>query len=167
MIHYFGLGFIQLKINDTYRLHFYTEKLKAKVSPEEVHNHRYDFKSTILRGQLTQETYQVIEGNTHLMEPESCDPKVKLYMPAQECALKFTGIHCYTEGSIYYLPHGVFHKVLDTDDCITLIERKTYSKELAEVVRPKDSKKVCPFAGNLAEDDLWYIVDKIIKKESV
>jgi hypothetical protein len=40
MIHYFGLGFIQIKIDDTYRLHFYTNKLPKILHEEEVHNYR-------------------------------------------------------------------------------------------------------------------------------
>ena len=51
---YFGLGFIQCKINQHERVHIYHPDLMPIVNiEEEIHNHRYDFESTILMGKLT------------------------------------------------------------------------------------------------------------------
>lgn len=76
LIHYFGLGFVQLKLRDGRRMHFYTESLPAIVGDDDVHNHRYDFTSQVLSGYLVQHIYRVVPGDTHTLEQESCKKKV-------------------------------------------------------------------------------------------
>lgn len=49
-IHGFGLGFIQIKLGEVFRLHIYTKEIALTTQDEEIHNHRYDFKSTVLKG---------------------------------------------------------------------------------------------------------------------
>ncbi len=86
MIHYFGLGFIQLKINFETRMHFYSPELPQITSNEDVHNHRYDFESCVLKGELEQELFHVINGDTHLREQESCQAGVHTESTPTPCA---------------------------------------------------------------------------------
>ena len=61
--HYFGLGFIQCKINQYERIHVYHPDLMPIVNiEEEVHNHRYDFESKILMGKIKNKKYQFLEN---------------------------------------------------------------------------------------------------------
>jgi hypothetical protein len=159
MIHFFGLGFIQLKINDRFRLHFYSPSLPSIVGKEDVHNHRYDFKSTILKGMITQELYARVSGNTHTMEQESCKDMVEHKAVSTECAIIMLASVEHLAGTSYWIQHDTLHRVYTKGSTITLLDRGPYAKELADVIRPRGSSKVCPFSVKLTESDLWEIVE--------
>lgn len=169
MIHYFGLGFVQLKVNDTFRLHFYNKSLPAIVSEEDIHNHRYDFRSKVIKGKFIQELFDVVEGDTHVREFESCQHGVEAPKDAVPCGVERKSRHLYTAGSMYDISHNTFHRV-KANNCITLLMRKTapdggfYRKPYAEVVRKKDAEKVCPFSKKVSEDELWEIVAEMTRQ---
>lgn len=164
MVHYFGLGFIQLKLSPTTRMHFYTSKLLPIISLEDMHNHRYDFTSNILKGNLIHSTFEIVEGNTHIIELESCKEGVVCETKGKECGVRLSGVQSYSVGSWYTIPHYVFHTVA-SDFCITIITRTDYKKELAEVVRPINSNKVCPFSKKVEENELWEIINYMLRSE--
>lgn len=165
LIHYFGLGFIQIKINQNYRLHFYTEKLPKIVDEEEVHNHRYSFTSKILYGKLIQRVYTITEtdeANTlYTLEEESCNKEKPLHRDKRYCSLHEMGMQMFIAQSKYNIHHSVFHKI-DAHDTITLIKRGEYMKENAEVIRHKDANKICPFSQVVDEKLLWNIVEEML-----
>ena len=163
-LHYFGLGFIQLKINDKERVHFYNKILPAVTSDEEIHNHRYNFNSTILSGELIQEQFVVVDGEEYIKEKESCKSGHSFNEPGTLCNIKKIGEHKYKKDSDYYIEHDVFHKV-KSKNCITYINRTGYLKDYAEVIRKIDADKVCPFStGNLfSQTQLWEIITDMIK----
>ena len=163
-IHYFGLGFIQVKLGLTYRIHFYTDILPPIIDEEDVHNHRYGFTSKILYGDFHQELFKVIPGNTHILQDESCkegyisDPNT-----VKTCSLEKIGEQWFKEGSSYSISHQVFHRV-SAHNAITLLTRSDYKKELAQVVRINGTPKICPFSKKISEEELWGIVERILKK---
>jgi hypothetical protein len=168
MIHYFGLGFIQLKIDDSHRMHFYTPELPPITSEEDVHNHRYDFESLILKGEFEQDIFEVTWpqfgefGTTHLLEQESCKEGCSAdENDAFPVKVKLLATNHYMAGSRYLINHETFHRVRATN-CITLIERSEYKKELAEVVRPINAGKICPFSKKIEVEKLWDIVGKMV-----
>lgn len=169
LIHYFGLGFIQIKLGPRYRIHFYTNLLPAIISEEEIHNHRYDFTLTILAGTFTQKIYQVTQDITHTMEDESCTEHNELdsgsdhYHKQTECGVTLLSEEHYVAGSSYTINANTFHTV-QTTDAITFIDRKPYSKEFAQVIRPKDLNATCPFSKKIDENELWVIVENILAK---
>jgi len=163
LIHYFGLGFIQLKLNDAERMHFYTEELPSIMPEEEVHNHRYDFVSQILMGELKQELFEVVPGNTHVLWKESCNVDKPVAEAGVPCGLKPKTWHIYRAGSAYGIGHETFHRV-GAKRCITLIRRSGYCKDLAEVVRQVGADKVCPFSKPIHESTLWRIVQEMVRE---
>ena len=70
-IYYFGLGFIQVKLDDSFRVHYYTDKLPAIT--EDIHNHRYDFTSEVVSGKLSTTIYRLAVGETHRILNSSCE----------------------------------------------------------------------------------------------
>jgi hypothetical protein len=162
MIHYFGLGFIQLKIDQEHRLHFYTPELPPIVPEEDIHNHRYDFTSTIIKGELTQEIFEVSEGDTHTIEEESCKQGVKCNSSIVPCRIQLISKQIFLEGSQYWINNTVFHRV-SALNCITLVKRSEVKKELAKVIRPKGAISVCPFSKKIEESHLWEIVEMMLK----
>jgi hypothetical protein len=161
LIHYFGLGFIQIKLGPKYRIHFYTEELPAIIDDEDVHNHRYNFTSHIFAGKFTQDIYIVTDGDTHELEQESCKEGVESHEKALPCGIKKIMSQTFNTGSSYHIDHSVFHTV-SAKDAITFLERGPVAKELAEVIRKKDAPKVCPFSKKIPEEELWKIVEKIL-----
>lgn len=161
MIHYFGLGFIQLKINDEYRLHFYSPELPPIIGEEDIHNHRYDFESLILKGEFSQDLFSVVEGDTHLKTFENCSED-KVDVPSEKCSIKLISTENYKSGDKYKISHKDFHRVR-AKNCITLLRRGPKVKELAEVIIPAQNQAICPFSLKIDKDTLWKIVETSIK----
>ena len=179
-IHFFGLGFIQLKLNDHLRLHFYTTKYSPIVEDTEIHDHRYDFTSKVLLGGLSNRTYshQTIKATIkviqslnlnnpypHLLHEVSCDPNrpIKNKEPI-ECIITTPYSKWYDKGDIYTLFHNQFHKVRTDEDTITLLLRSGYKQEFAHVIRKKGDKETCPFSKQVPEEELWQIVEEMWRK---
>lgn len=161
MIHYFGLGFIQLKIDKYRRLHFYTSELPPIVDDEDVHNHRYNFTSFVLKGDFCQHVFDVVPGMTHVMEEETCRKGEEAKCWVVSCSLELNSQHNYSQGSLYMVSHKTFHRVY-AKNCITSIVRSDYKKENAQVVRPVGAPKICPFSQQVEESRLWEIVASML-----
>lgn len=167
MIHYFGLGFIQVKLTShgtsiRRRMHFYHWKLPPITDGEEVHNHRYNFCSTILRGNFSQELYQIVEGDSHLLEKESCKAGVEINEPGKPCGIASISSQVFSAGSSYCIDHKTFHKV-QSRYAVTMLTLGEVEKDFAEVVRPRMAEKVCPFSKNMPEGELWEFVEKMAR----
>lgn len=167
-IHWFGLGFIQLKIDDKQRIHFYTDKLPRTTTEEEIHNHRYNFTSTIVRGTLKQNIYEVnvydgfTESNTHWLTEETCKENDKRGFPTYPCDIKLALSEKYKTGQSYYIHHDTFHQV-SSNDAITLVKRGEYQKEFANIIFPVGMKPLCPFSVKRSENELWEIVRSLLE----
>lgn len=157
-VHYFGLGFIQLKLDARTRMHFYTPELPPVVPDEDVHNHRYDFTSEVLKGVLEQHLYQVVAGDTHVRCQETCKAGVAAGVPPAPCGLEALCFQVLPAGSVYQIRHQAFHRVAAHEPTVTRLVRSEYRKELAEVVRPAGAEGVCPFSKPVPEAELWAII---------
>jgi len=158
-LYYFGLGFIQLKINETERLHFHTPELPA--FNDDIHNHRYDFRSEILYGSLTAHYYQRREGVTWFLVNESCNPDIEAPADKILCSMQPHRTEVYNRGDHYELIHDVFHRV-EANKCITYLQRSDYRKEYAQVAYPVVRGPLqCPFSQKIANDQLWDIIDRM------
>lgn len=158
MIHYFGLGFIQLKVDKTTRLHFYTPDLPAIVSEEDIHNHRYNFKSEIIYGSLHTALYEVVPGDTHVMEDESCQVGTKPTGEPKRCGVSMLYSNVMLAGSEYCINYKTFHRVKAYSYCLTMLTRTGYQQDYAQVIRPVGAEPICPFSQKIDEDTLWEIV---------
>lgn len=163
--HYFGLGFIQMKFNETYRMHFWHPALAAIVGEEELHDHRYDFKSHVLHGSTTHEVYEFVadEDGDHGMYEVSCKPG-----DAREPDFKgrgrvaAAGSYTMVKGSVYEFPHTQFHRIRATE-CITLVERRDVVKEMATILKPLADGHVCPFSQTIPQDKLWDYIAELVE----
>lgn len=169
MIHWFGLGFIQVKLNDFERLHFYTDKLPKTTTEEEIHNHRYNFVSTILKGALWHDIYEVrvIEGfttlNQYWLTEETCKENDKKSFPTYPCNIELITQKRYLANDGYYIHHETFHRVYSAD-AITHVRRGAYKKDFAQIIFPVGMKPACPFSVKRPESELWEIVEQSIKE---
>lgn len=159
-IHFFGLGFIQIKMNDPKeRYHFYVRELPLFV--EEPHNHRYGFYSEILKGCLTMQIWELIQGDTHLLSLASCEEGAVVTYDTQVAFKK--SLWCiYEKDSCYDISASVFHTVRSLGgSTITRITRHLpYETQTALVSRKVGEEKKCPFSQKENSDYLWELVKK-------
>lgn len=161
----FGLGFIQLKLSENSRMHFWHEAI-PHVEREEIHNHRYDFKSTVLAGRLRHQVFDVkgyANPGGYPVEWERFDTEC---IPGEEGVMRGTtpvyvspvGENILAEGSIYKFPHTAFHTTEGTEFAITYLERGEKVTKYASVVKKTGTPSTCPFANPGTPEQCWELI---------
>lgn len=162
--HFFGLGFIQVKLDDLTRVHFYHRDIPAFV--EEPHDHRYDFISTVLRGRLQNNIWMLAPGDDHEVCLESCKPGAAAApTPIMKTGVKLFGSFTTGAGSGYHMHAQTFHTVqpqFEYGPVITFLKREAPVAEFARTIRRVGSPAVCPFSKPMGDDDLWEIVRRCL-----
>lgn len=159
--YFFGLGFIQCKLNKEQRIHFYHPELKPTVNyEEELHNHRYDFLSTVLAGEINNRIYIFTEHSEgdYFLHEESCNPNIipPASNPLRGKVEKFFDKN-YTQNESYFMDHNTFHTVYSTY-AITHLKRTEYKKVTSHVLRKENEEKICPFEKKLDTNKCWEII---------
>lgn len=164
---WFGVGFIQVKVTPELRYHFWHPELTATVGPEEIHDHRYNFRSSIISGRLDQTIYGFLpyqEGG-YTCYDVSCSEATPGIQPG-------SGVNgepyeivkmSLREGSDYYLHAGVFHRVEAPHLCASRVRRGEALNQFARVIQPISGIHVCPFANPLPEARLWRLMDEVMR----
>lgn len=170
--HFFGLGFIQVKMDPVTRFHFYHPEIPPFV--EEPHDHRYNFVSHVLRGRLKNEMWEIYSGERYpgrqgitwaTIDFESCRKDGPDAPESFRTSVWRTGQIEVCAGSSYYVSKDTFHTVkpdFSAGPCVTLVERTEPEKEFARVIRFSD-ESVCPFSRDLPPERLWEIVEDCLK----
>ena len=170
--HYFGLGFIQLKINPSQRLHFWVPQWPAIAGAHtELHDHRYDFASTVLQGRVVQDVYAAgvlhndpFEGCMELIEvnckPGNEDtPQIKGYVQPQHLVH-----HEVQTGQTYRMGHDAFHRAWSVGPTVTLLERGAVIKDVARVLRPVGTPFTCPFSIPISTEACWEQIKTMLEQ---
>lgn len=161
-MYYFGLGFIQVVLNKEERVHFYSTQLP--VFNDEIHNHRYNFTSEILKGKFYDFRYKLIVGDSHLLTNESCNKDKPLENNiAIPVGVKELSEREYKVGDKYNIFFNEFHGVDTIGDTITYLKRSEIITDYAQVLQPVGTLKTCPFENSYSDSMLWEIIDKTIK----
>lgn len=165
-IHAFGLGFIQIKLGDINRVHIYCKEAGLTTQEEEIHNHRYNFTSLVLKGEIENKIYEVKPDPQGLFQQlnEACNPDVPKDMESLLVTEpKLVSRFVTAKGSEYFLDKDTFHRVQATEGTITVLTRGLVVKAQAQIVSPLNQKLTCPFSVNLPENKLWLLVEEKIK----
>jgi len=162
LIHFFGLGFVQIKIDKNLRLHFYHPELQPIIHEEEIHNHRYDFISTVLAGKLTQEIFEIHAGESDFyMVEENCKAE-KIIMPDKiPVIVKPISIQHFKKGESYTSLTNQFHRVV-TDFAITRSYRGESNSVNALFIKNKNVIEGASISKKLTLDECWAIVESCI-----
>jgi hypothetical protein len=161
---YFGLGFIQLKINSTERVHFYHDDLPVLV--DEPHNHRYGFTSHIMQGKFEQALYAFTNdpAGGHYMDFEDCSPDVSIedHPNVVTGSMKeiFSAVYC--AGDHYCIEADTLHTVRATNNAITYLVRDRPFKDFAGVVHEIGAEKVCPFSKPIPVNQCWEMIEDML-----
>lgn len=168
---WFGLGFIQLKLNDSQRMHFWHPKLMSDMPDEEVHDHRYDFTSHILKGELTHEVWEFEpdDDSSRSTKRGPFDLVLTNCKPGQPenptviatGNLIMDSSYTMKAGSHYSIKKDLLHRIRATS-AITFLDRKDILKDTARVVRNRENPFVCPFSNVIPVDQLWSYIDECI-----
>lgn len=168
-IYFFGLGFIQVVLNQYERVHFYSDKLKDLSISEGWHNHRYNFTSKILKGDFRQSLGVITNGDTHILYNVNCGTGKDLpYSTEIPIGLQEVIMPCgyltehYGKGDSYNIFYNDFHYVTTLGNTITYLKRGDYITEFAQAIREKDQVFQCPFTHKFTDEELWEIVEEII-----
>lgn len=164
--YWFGLGFIQLKIDDNKRLHFWHPDLSPNVDDEEIHDHRYDFRSMILKGEITNKLFGIEEDNCGDYEMcwVYCD---KEHSGKPEHIADVEIISCetatYMAGQSYTMKMDDFHRSIFKVPTVTFLERGPVTKDRARIVKLILRPAVCPFSIKKSEDEIWSYIKEILR----
>lgn len=165
--HWFGLGFIQLKLTNDTRIHFWHPDLLADTPEEELHDHRYRFHSHILLGEITHEEWFIENApdGDHEIVQVSCKPgDSKDPVPVARGFLRQGSTYHMKAGTSYEFAETGFHRIRATK-AVTYLERGPVTKDLANVIREVNAPSVCPFERKIAANKLWdYIADLLPKQ---
>lgn len=162
---WFGLGFIQIKLNDTQRMHFWHPDLSADTPEEELHDHRYFFTSHVVAGETTHEEwfFRQDDHGDHEMVSVNCKPgssgEEKLIGLGR---VEQGGSYTMVAGSKYTFPPSGYHRIR-AERCVTFLERGPVLTELATVIRPRGTPPVCPFERQIPETRLWECIADLLE----
>lgn len=164
--HYFGLGFIQLKIDETRRYHFYHPTIMPILDEEEIHNHRYDFTSTVVKGRLFNEIFDY-ESDAFSEEglfEVSCKKEDAGKEPVLiDEVIKRNVVNFSCSSSDHYdMKHFMFHRIRYIEPTITFLERGPILSQYARIIKPKNEPAVCPFSKIMSQEEIWEIIAQIL-----
>lgn len=159
LIQFFGLGFIQVKVDDITRYHFYNISVLPTVGFEEVHNHRYPFVSEVLHGEIIQYFYVPVRGDKYYLKQSNCKEGSVPEYSDKIYDLRYDGKMVVTAGNGYMLTTYRYHRVVATD-CITKVTRHPIVLDKASIF-VKEQSDYCPYQSDYTEDELWAIVYKM------
>jgi hypothetical protein len=166
--YWFGLGFIQLKLSDTERMHFWCPEIPSP-EREEIHNHRYDFDSIVIAGELKHDVYHLDATINHtapdaiylgaeyeIFETNCAPGKEGTVETVTPCLITNVGKFNLTAGSSYTFPHESFHTTAGTTFAITHLTRVLPKPlEYASVIKKRGQPTTCPFKDKMAVDVCW------------
>jgi len=176
--YWFGLGFVQLKVSDTDRMHFWLPDI-PRPEREEIHNHRYDFTSVVLAGQLQHDVYH-LDATIGYTGPESLiwrDAEWEIFetdcAPGKEgtvetitpCMVSRVGQFGLSAGSVYSFPHESFHTTEGTEFAVTHLTRVLPKPlEYASVIKRRGAATTCPFKEKLPASQCWEHIDQALAR---
>jgi hypothetical protein len=163
---YFGLGFIQLKVDLHNRVHFYHDDLP--ILADNAHDHRYKFTSYILQGTLEQTTWQweKSQRGAHSKQLVDCTSKYGVHAGTTERGQCTPILHSsYESGSWYQVEADTLHTVYGTNNAVTHLLRDDTHKEYASVVVRNGEEPVCPFSEPLTTKRCWELIEDMLPKK--
>ncbi len=176
--YFFGLGFIKLNLGPKFggaRLHFYHPELIGGgiVRDDDIHNHRYDFTSHILVGELHQFEYywqpdsfypvprHPGKTGSFIVKCKEGEPLPTRYFELGTEHL--IGSQIFAADSAYSLPATSFHRVEAHEPTVTLFVPGLFVNDTAIVLRPADNPPdVCPYSSPRTPEECWQLIDDML-----
>ena len=165
-IHSFGLGFVQLKVSKFLRYHFYHPELVVTGAEDVIHNHQYNFLSTILTGRLVEWRYRFVptlrEHGSHRLIQKDCKTGEGFDREEFGNVVQLSQI-AYKTGQTYSIESHEFHRV-EAHDTITKLIRYNIKPGLSTIITPQTYNPVCPFGVDVGEARCWELVEDMLRR---
>jgi len=154
---HWGLGFIQVRVNDDVNYHFYTDKISANFDCETPHNHRRSFISEILAGVLQEKVLFVKEGGSLALTSNLCS------VSEFGGYVRITSVdnNTYKKGDKYLRTPYEYHTV-SSSNCVTRLEKFGDEHEVYSLGETEPVEIV-----KYDEDFLWGIVEEMCNEHSL
>ena len=112
-----GNGFLQLDLNTNTRLHVWGDpRIPHQKVDTPIHDHVFTFESTIIKGALQNNVYDICEGASYQLYSaryrQGQDTVLVPYEDGRTCDIKLDSSTVLHWGTTYWMKHGVFHESL-------------------------------------------------------
>lgn len=140
-----GFGMFRLYLSREVRLHVWDSKF-AYANVTRIHNHPWDFSSRVVRGEMTDVTYEIVDPNTwpenlkpntHREQRIVCGPGGGSIGESREVILRKYSPRVFHTGSVYSLQAKVIHESMPVDGTITLVHRTFHDDTEHAMVYPQ------------------------------
>lgn len=171
-----GIGVLQSYIREEskdgqeLRLHVWDRRAirKGIYDAGDIHNHRFDFESTILLGKITHDVYELQEHGKGWQVYDCTHARADLgarYRPLhskeKEVGLKHAGSYLFREGDLYTFKRGAFHRSRTAELTVTLVLKKNQTEDRARIVGRKGVEMVHAFEKDDSFDMKGTLIDAL------
>ena len=123
-----GNGFLQLQVSSDERIHVWDDRIPRQDVPSLYHDHRFGFRSEILRGCLINVVLDLVpnaEGEFRMWTPKSEDtPNIdcKLVCVGGRYSVFLRTVNTYLPGDVYNMEPCVFHHTIAIGTTVTRMQ---------------------------------------------
>lgn len=164
--HYLGLGVIKCRIGNDRAYHFYCDR--AEVLVDQIHDHRFSFKSTIVAGSLKNYIYEITGSDpesTLQVERGRCEVGAHRSIVVHNAKMVEVCNFTSAEGSSYYMPYNTLHQIERlTPVVITYLEKEPFSQFEPRFVVDTSQPRVCAMSKPKTQDECWEIIEYAIDR---
>lgn len=161
--HWFGLGFIQLRLNERQRMQFWHPAFLGTAEGE-VHSHPFSFCSQVVVGELTHETWRFEpdeDGDARRTPAPCCGGCAGAAMPATTGKLTLSGRYTLAAGSKFFFTAADFHRMVSRR-AVALLCRGLTEDRPACVVRPINQDPPYRPCAPKGTAECWDIIEDLL-----
>lgn len=164
-----GNGFLQIVTGVDSRLHIWHDSIPKQVIPSVYHDHRFDFESIILYGELINIKLDVLPGGDYLMyRPESqnipnVDGKLERLGKA-DYTPQIRQLDAHTKKTKYFMRAGIFHHTVPIGTTVThMTILDKYENHIPRVLCHKNLEPDNSFSriDAMSIDDVWALLKEL------
>ena len=175
-----GNGFIQLDLTEETRLHIWGDpRIPRQQVATPIHDHVFNFKSTVLVGRLINVRYDVTRRLDVVMTHEVYQPEIRegedtILMPTRDTVCPFvTGGDLVMAGTLhptYYMHKQYFHETVATEPSASVIVKDSPTQAQGARTKPRvlvpiGKKPDNEFNRYAADEDLlWHIIEQTLER---
>ncbi len=161
-VSYMGLGVIKYKFRNNRAYHFYSEMAPAIV--EDIHEHRFNFTSKVVKGALKNYIYDVQgqdKNSTLQVERGECTANAERTTEVPNANIVELCNFVTEEGQSYYIHYTTLHRIeCLTPKVITLLDKELPNvQENPRFVIDTNNPSVCAFSQPKSEQECWEIIE--------
>jgi len=164
-----GLGMMRTYLDETRRLHIWHSALKVPGATP-LHDHPWDFTSEIIFGNMNQNRFEIVEGETSLHPVPMMKQKIQcgeggdMVGEPEEVRLVAKPMETYYEGQWYSQEAHEIHDTFPMDNTITIINRVYHeNRDFANVYYAKGGEFVSAHPRPASPAEVLFITREVLR----